>query len=58
MTSTCLKSFEETNVFVPKVIVSGRSVLGLNVIHGTFKYDVSSCMPPESVITNQEYFIK
>ena len=36
---------------VPNVIVSGRSVLSLRVIHGTPITVVSSVMPPESVMT-------
>jgi hypothetical protein len=36
---------------VPSVIVTGRSVLSRNVMQGMPKIVVSSCTPPESVIT-------
>ena len=40
-----------TSRFVPCVMVTGRSVLGRRVRHGTPRTVVSSCTPPESVIT-------
>src|SRR5690625_6579012 len=41
-----------TSLFVPWVMVTGRSVLGRRVRHGTPRMVVSSCTPPESVITD------
>ena len=38
---------------MPCVIVIGRSVESLSVKHGVPRADVSSCTPPESVITNR-----
>ena len=37
------------STFPPHVIVSGLSVLYLNVTHGTSSVIASSCTPPESV---------
>ena len=39
-------------MFVPWVSVIGRSVFGRTVRHGTPKNVVSSCTPPESVMTS------
>ncbi len=49
--SACRVS-RDVNLFVPRVIVMGLSVLGLKVRQGTFRKVVSSCNPPESVRTN------
>jgi len=40
-----------SSLLVPCVIVTGRSVLSRNVKQGTWRYVVSSWMPPESVNT-------
>src|SRR5581483_3202333 len=40
-----------TSWLLPLVIVTGRSVFGRSVRHGTRSSVVSSCTPPESVIT-------
>ena len=40
-----------SRTFVPRVIVIGRSVFSRRVKHGIPRYVVSSCTPPESVIT-------
>ncbi len=40
-----------SSVFVPRVHVTGRSVLSRNVKHGTPRYVLSSWTPPESVRT-------
>src|ERR1043166_4444083 len=47
-----------TSRFVPKVTVIGRSVPGRTVKQGTPKNVVSSCTPPESVITSPAASIK
>ena len=47
---TPLSSYQP-NLFVPNVIVSGRSVLSRKVMQGTFMMDASSVIPPESVTT-------
>src|SRR5436853_386881 len=43
-----------TRRLVPCVQVTGRSVLGRTVTHGTPRNVVSSCSPPESVMTSCE----
>ena len=50
-TKGILSRFVPISSFVPRVTVSGRSVLFLRVIHGIPMTVVSSVIPPESVIT-------
>ena len=43
-------------IFSPIFIVSGLSVLFLIVTHGVLSMQASSCIPPESVKTNFDFF--
>ncbi len=45
-----------TRVLLPDVIVIGRSVFARTVKQGVFKKVVSSCTPPESVMTKLAWF--
>src|SRR5688572_22055600 len=51
LTIPCSVGGHGTRVFVLSVTVTGRSVVSRTVRHGTPSTVVSSCTPPESVIT-------
>jgi hypothetical protein len=49
-----LVGFIPTKIFAPTSKVSGLSVLSLNVKQGTLRTHISSCIPTESVKTNEK----
>ena len=53
-----ISSRESTKILLPLEIVTGLSVFFLSVRQGVFRYEHSSCIPPESVTTKFACFIK